>query len=97
LRKSGLSNKIIEKVFNFSLYFNLVELEMSQNELEIVKSDYFSKNNQMTYLNLSHNRIYLIEKGSMFNGLTLDLSFNSLKHFNKEYFVVSSLNDQEIV
>ena len=69
---------------------NLIELDLSINNLSHIDSNVFNDLKSLTYLNLSFNRLEFIEKNLMrplINLVKLDLSHNRIKHIDDESFL----------
>lgn len=74
---------------DLSLKPGLLIIDLSHNQLKLIKKSYFQWNNALHSVYLSHNSIEFIESGSFYNlqGLTnLDLSNNNLKTFGQDIF-----------
>lgn len=65
----------------FEKFPNLKELDLSNNEITIIRADAFLGLSYLMYLNLSHNRLSNV--AGIFNSLsklkTLDISWNFIK------------------
>jgi Leucine-rich repeat (LRR) protein len=66
-----------ENIFNFSIFLNLIRLDLSSNQIQMIKSEHLSKNLELDILNLSSNSIKIIEPSSL-----LDLSFYLLRNID---------------
>ncbi|KAK0051410.1 carboxypeptidase N subunit 2 [Biomphalaria pfeifferi] len=77
----------------FEKFPNLKELDLSNNEITIIRADAFLGLSYLMYLNLSHNRLSNV--AGIFNSLsklkTLDISWNFIKNLTSEAFVLQDI------
>ncbi len=73
----------------YSFMYYLSILDISLNEILVLKFGCFSRMTHLLHLNISHNKVSAI-KGSAFKGAQnlslIDISFNNLTHFSKDIF-----------
>jgi hypothetical protein len=83
-----MSNSDFETYLDLTVFVSLTLIDLSSNNLEIIKASYFKSNTILNVIQLSQNKIKIIElEAFLFNPYHLDLSSNRLKNISKKIFV----------
>lgn len=86
--------KSIQRDLNLSIFPSIKKLDLSRNEIEVIRTVDFNNRDQLIWLNLSHNKIRFIEDLS-FQGIPLsnfvyfDMSYNYLSQLQEDLFYYS--------
>jgi Leucine-rich repeat (LRR) protein len=81
LEQTGLNDNLLSKI-DLSLFFNLNHLDLSSNEISYFSYRFLDSNNNLTFVNLSHNfvrKIYKLMFGKKYRLTALDLSHNLIE------------------
>jgi Leucine-rich repeat (LRR) protein len=84
LRATNISD-LDKSMFDFGLFRDLSSLDLSSNQIRIIKSDHFGRNSKLIFLYLMNNLIFSMEQASLTSAFftTLDLSNNQLTSLSK--------------